>query len=830
MARLRRLWPRVKSPDVEIPEWVSPRPREDADDTKTRDYGDSANALWSLYGKDAENHDKALIETWRSDMESIIIFAGLYSATLTSFLVDSYKNLQSDPAQETVFYGRQSAVSLAQISQQLASNGTQPPINPASFVPLPGFTPSSSDVRVNIYWFMSLVFSLSAALFATIIQQWARYYTHLFQRYDHALKRARLRQYLFEGATRSRMSVMVEVVPALIHISLFLFFMGLADFLFHLNTTAAIATVIPMALCASFYIWAVIGPVILPQSSYQTPFSGLFWYLFQKIGGHKHHDRGSLQPVSTNMAEGRMQLAMDETDERQVRDARAIAWLISNRTEESEIEQLVLSIPASFNSVWGIATWRTVARRGASDEDKALALPIPHPDAPFPSGPIGSFFPGGRWRDLLTQPLPEIHPHSTVRGLCKNVKRSLETCTNLISSGEKLACARACIESIAFLAIHTGVSMDEFGDPFTLQKMLIDVGVANESALKMLPNVTGSTIPFEMHLMCTALLTFGALPGDPIPSSFIYPLALEQCRAVDRLLHSGFQCVKGLCDALEGGPPNDDEERTQLHWVVSDICSLFPGALLNTSTEPSPLIQALATSFRDEHSIVRQLVPAGPILQTLVAFGPRLRRIIEDTDAVSGERAVDLANELQGIWGELRANGSPMNVTWKRMEERRYWRTKDCEANGGFGFLVELFFIALQRLLLDKPPILPYSHYVFYILTFRALTSAQRRRICSDATRRVLVDLLCDTLIPGRGIVSGWTPSWAISELLALLKDILQGQHSPYIDGAVRELEMAGGTGSPSCLYWRDRALSLFREVGTSAVGTVEVARTLADV
>ncbi|KAI0269890.1 hypothetical protein BC834DRAFT_1014428 [Gloeopeniophorella convolvens] len=138
---LRRIWQRADDRDVEL---QRSRPIRSRIDPRMEDYGDSANALWSLYGKEAENHDKALIETWKSDMEAIIIFAGLYSATLTSFLVDSYKNLQPDPAQEAAFYGRQSASSLAQISQQLASNSSQPPISPASFVLLPNFAPKSS--------------------------------------------------------------------------------------------------------------------------------------------------------------------------------------------------------------------------------------------------------------------------------------------------------------------------------------------------------------------------------------------------------------------------------------------------------------------------------------------------------------------------------------------------------------------------------------------------------------------------------------------------------------------------------------------------------------
>lgn len=39
-----------------------------------QDFDDSANKLWSLYGKEAESHDKARIETLKDDMDSVLIF------------------------------------------------------------------------------------------------------------------------------------------------------------------------------------------------------------------------------------------------------------------------------------------------------------------------------------------------------------------------------------------------------------------------------------------------------------------------------------------------------------------------------------------------------------------------------------------------------------------------------------------------------------------------------------------------------------------------------------------------------------------------------------
>ncbi|KAH9953475.1 hypothetical protein BC827DRAFT_1104366, partial [Russula dissimulans] len=228
---------------------------------------------WSVYVDEAESHDKAQVETWKDDMEGILIFAGLFSASLTAFLVESYKNLMPNPEQDTVYYTRQSVQLLAQISAQLAAGGSPVPATVNLPPPRPDFHVAGSDVRINIFWFMSLVFSLTAALAATLVQQWVRDYMHVFQRYNHPLKRARVRQFLYEGAQGWYMPVVVDAVPALIHIGLFLFFIGLADFLFNLNTSTAAAVIVTIIICTIPYLWTIIAPVHDAQSPYQSPLS-----------------------------------------------------------------------------------------------------------------------------------------------------------------------------------------------------------------------------------------------------------------------------------------------------------------------------------------------------------------------------------------------------------------------------------------------------------------------------------------------------------------------------------------------------------------------------
>ncbi|KAH9958709.1 hypothetical protein BC827DRAFT_1135838, partial [Russula dissimulans] len=234
------------------------------------DFDSSANTLWTLFRNEAKSYDEARIQTLKDDMDGVLIFAGLFSAALTAFIIDSKNKLKVDPADQMVYYLQQNVAILAQISHQISSIAPQIVIPSSPPPPYPAFITSSSDVRVNVFWFMALVFSLSAALLAILVQQWVRDYMHVFQRYSDPLKSARLRQYLHEGSEKWYMPVVAEAVPGLLHVSLFLFFVGLGDFVLNINATVGLSTIVPIGICGLLYIIAIFAPVIYPQSPYQN--------------------------------------------------------------------------------------------------------------------------------------------------------------------------------------------------------------------------------------------------------------------------------------------------------------------------------------------------------------------------------------------------------------------------------------------------------------------------------------------------------------------------------------------------------------------------------
>ncbi|KAH8984549.1 hypothetical protein EDB86DRAFT_141864 [Lactarius hatsudake] len=470
------------------------------------DFDDNANALCSLYVKEARSHDEALVQSIKGDMDGVLIFAGFFSIALTSFLVDKVHDLQVDPTQQLVYYQQQNVALLAQISQQVSSIAPQVAI-PSTPLPPYHFSLNPSDVRVNVFWFMSLVFSISAALLATLVQQWTRDHMYVFQRYSNTLKSARLRQYLYEGVEGWYMPVVAESVPCFVHVSLFLFFLGVGDSLLAVHTTVAITTIVPISICGLLYVFSMFAPIISPQSPFRSPFSALIWLLKQKVHPRSYLDRasgGSLKAASQNISEAQMQLAMAENDERQDRDVRSIRWLIHNRTEEDEMESLVMAIPGAFTSKWGINVWRKFSGveryedmnlrlndptvRSHSDVDLHVSV-IPHHRSPHfrRTHPVGVHRPLGRItgtriaNDIphdvtVTRSMPRLPSDcqvpddlyaQAIYDLCKRIRHLMATCDNrsIFTNQELwLKRARGCVETAASLVVCADIKPELLGD------------------------------------------------------------------------------------------------------------------------------------------------------------------------------------------------------------------------------------------------------------------------------------------------------------------------------------------------------------------------------
>ena len=286
---------------------------------------------------------------------------------MAAFLIESYKQLQPSSSDTVILL-------LSQISQQLAALSSGSSISIPSGLPGQDFQPSASAIRVNILWFISLVLSLTCALLATLMQQWVRRYLQTSQRWYAPYKRARIRTFFAEGIERFGLPVAVEALPALLHVSVFLFFGGLIDFLININHTVAFSLLSAVVVGTSAYFLFTVLPLIYPNSPYQTPLTTLLWIFQQttllisldllrrlvkfiyehtgivvwKLYGRilfklDDHSRRFRQGLSRS----REAIALSQPTEM---DSRALSWAIDALDEDHELEEFVAAIPGYYRS------------------------------------------------------------------------------------------------------------------------------------------------------------------------------------------------------------------------------------------------------------------------------------------------------------------------------------------------------------------------------------------------------------------------------------------------------------------------------------------------
>ncbi|KAF5323808.1 hypothetical protein D9619_012961 [Psilocybe cf. subviscida] len=196
--------------------------------------------------------DTIQCKAWEDEVQNILLFAALFSAVITAFIIESYQRLRPD-SNDTIIN------LLAHIAERM--DGT--PLNGTSSVSsiLSGskFSPSQLDIRINILWFISLILSLTAALIGIITLQWLREH----RRYDTAetskdtvgilnLRRHSLKQWYVPQ--------IFAALPLIVQGSLIFFFAGIVEFLFGLDVEVAI----PVTLCISIPVIFLLATTMLP--------------------------------------------------------------------------------------------------------------------------------------------------------------------------------------------------------------------------------------------------------------------------------------------------------------------------------------------------------------------------------------------------------------------------------------------------------------------------------------------------------------------------------------------------------------------------------------
>ncbi|KAK0214866.1 hypothetical protein IW262DRAFT_1278414, partial [Armillaria fumosa] len=177
--------------------------------------------VWRTYLEESTQFDLEMVEGWRDGLDVLLVFAGLFSAVVTTFVAQTSQSLQVD-------YGQVTATLLIELIdvQRSASNGSLVNAIPRSDLT---FRPLTSDLWVNGLWFASLSLSLATALFAVLTKQWIHQYMSVPS--GTPRDRCRLRQFRYMGLQQWRVDLIVGLLPVLMSASLAVFLLGLVLFI-----------------------------------------------------------------------------------------------------------------------------------------------------------------------------------------------------------------------------------------------------------------------------------------------------------------------------------------------------------------------------------------------------------------------------------------------------------------------------------------------------------------------------------------------------------------------------------------------------------------------
>ena len=668
--------------------------------------------------------------------------------------------------------------------------------------PFPTFHSSSSDRAVTVCWLMSLVFSLCAALVATLVQQCARTYLRPLQRHDSLLKTLWAQIVLSAGV--DRLQVVAGAVPWFIYLSLILFFLGLGNSILRINTIVGVATVVPISICGFYYISSAITSITNPQWPYQNPLSNEMRLLVEKsrLSLYNCLCRGVVRP--RRIETGRGYLAAEPNI---VQEVRAVQWLLDKINGSNKMETFVLAIPGTFDRKWSRDVWKELVK------EVQWTPPADSRVNPSPGPPLEG---------------------NAVFDLCIRVRQMFEAYNNKTDPMNEIGRLRmqGCVETVACLVFCADVPLGWFE---RVEVVLSELGINDQMKE---PSMITTNPSFAVRWTCLSLVAIHQmvmaegnrvreLAGFAVSGIARFqsdygapdPAASNGAQRIDEYLGTAWEHVENLYQAFEPwdqsksgeeirnilgdfGSQISELERIRrdadgmddVDWRISllqdamgeathMLIQRLPGVSFHELKQsgPIPIREAFDFPLIGNTPITPQFIFPGQQLQGLFALGRGLRHIVEGRNSENHKETLKSLESIGKIPIPLRRLNHLM--------ERQLWRLQDLRDGGGFGFTMELFFLALRQLSSSSSPELK---RVVYIGAFKAIASGWENIKDPSGTQRVLLNLICDLVIPHRGVFSDFSyPDYIVDELLEFVGTMVagQGDSQTRIDEAVQELQ-----------------------------------------
>ena len=231
----------------------------------------------------------------------------------------------------------------------------------------PAFSPPPYAVAVNALFFASLGIVLVAAFLCMLVKGWIRELDRKLLGIPDLEKRAVIKELREQGLARWRLPEIIIILPSLIHISLVLFFIGLALYLLQVHPLPAFLSIAIFGLGVLIYFLSIVISAVDDFAPFRSMYSRALGVLYRRLYPH-------LMPALVSYA------ALPQTTVERIRE-RMSTFII---TYEPLSEQAILEPPSSslkriipntsitiFNKIWS-----PVSERKASADAKNILMSI----------------------------------------------------------------------------------------------------------------------------------------------------------------------------------------------------------------------------------------------------------------------------------------------------------------------------------------------------------------------------------------------------------------------------------------------------------------------
>ncbi|KAG9043722.1 hypothetical protein FS837_009202 [Tulasnella sp. UAMH 9824] len=199
---------------------TEPEPKLTAIPKKPKEFGEDGGNFYKRYDALAGELDDDMVKRLKSQLDSILIFAGLFAGVNSAFLALTLPEMSADPADDT------NALLL-----QLVTGGDST-IRSADDLPSATFTPSRGIIPVNVLLSLGLTIAILVSFFAILGQQWLTCYCKRSGGGPENYRWEQLQRYL--GARGYGLeAVLDDILPAVLQSALAIF--GIA-FVIYLQT------------------------------------------------------------------------------------------------------------------------------------------------------------------------------------------------------------------------------------------------------------------------------------------------------------------------------------------------------------------------------------------------------------------------------------------------------------------------------------------------------------------------------------------------------------------------------------------------------------------